>query len=53
MSWKHVLYALFVVVVAGASALAGVVAGGIAVYQAVVRVNQAAWILPYSQRIQR
>ncbi len=35
MSWKRVLYALFVVVVAGASALAGVVAGGIAVYQAV------------------
>jgi len=35
MSWKHVLYALFVILVAGASALAGVVAGGIAVYQAV------------------
>jgi len=35
MSWKHVLYALFVVVVAGASTLAGVVAGGIAVYQSV------------------
>jgi serine protease Do len=41
MSWKRVLYALFVVVVAGASALAGVVAGGIAVYQA-VRQGQSA-----------
>jgi 2-alkenal reductase len=35
MSWKHVLYALFVVVIAGASALAGALAGGIAIYQAV------------------
>jgi 2-alkenal reductase len=35
MSWKHVFYAMIVVMVAGASALAGVMAGGIAVYQAV------------------
>ena len=40
MSWKHVLYALFVVIVAGFSALAGVVAGGVAVYRA-VRLTQA------------
>lgn len=37
MSWKRVLYALLVVVVAGISALAGVVAGGVAVYQAARR----------------
>lgn len=35
MEWKRVLYVLFVVLVAGASALAGVVAGGVAVYRAV------------------
>jgi serine protease Do len=40
MSWKRIFYALFVVVVAGVSAMSGVVAGGVAVYQA-VRNNQA------------
>ncbi len=37
MSWKRVLYAFFVIVVAAASALAGVVAGGTVVYQAISR----------------
>jgi serine protease Do len=35
MSWKRIFYVLLVLVVAGASALSGVVAGGFAVYQAV------------------
>jgi len=35
MSWKRVFYTLLVVVVAGVSALAGVLAGGLAVYRAV------------------
>ncbi|MFT3890357.1 MAG: trypsin-like peptidase domain-containing protein [Anaerolineales bacterium] len=35
MSFKKILYALFIVVIAGGSALAGAVAGGAAVYQAV------------------
>ncbi len=35
MSWKRVLYTFFVVVVAGVAALAGALAGGTAVYQAV------------------
>lgn len=35
MSWKRVLYVAFVVLVAGVSALAGVVAGGLAVYSGV------------------
>jgi serine protease Do len=34
MSWKRVLYVLFVVCIAGCSALAGAVAGGLAVYRA-------------------
>ncbi len=34
MSWRRVLYVLFVVVVAGISALSGVLAGGLAVYRA-------------------
>ena len=34
MSWKHVLYASAVVIVAGIAALSGVVAGGVAVYSA-------------------
>lgn len=34
MSWKRVLYAFFIVVVAGISALGGAIAGGIAVYSA-------------------
>ncbi|MBI5953407.1 MAG: trypsin-like peptidase domain-containing protein [Chloroflexi bacterium] len=41
MTWKKILYILLVVVVATGSALAGAVAGGIAVYQAVDR-NQSA-----------
>jgi len=39
MSWKRILYVLFVVVVAGIAASAGAVAGGTAVYQ-VMRQNQ-------------
>jgi serine protease Do len=35
MSWKRVFYVLVVLIVAGISALSGVVAGGFAVYQAV------------------
>jgi S1-C subfamily serine protease len=35
MSWKRVLYVAFVVVVAAVASLAGVVTGGVAVYQAV------------------
>ena len=34
MSWKRVLYILLIIVVAGASALSGAVAGGMGVYQA-------------------
>lgn len=34
MSWKRVLYVLFVVIIAGVSALSGVVAGAWAVYSA-------------------
>jgi serine protease Do len=41
MSWKRVVYVLFVLIVAGISALSGVVVGGMAVYQAVRR-NQPA-----------
>jgi serine protease Do len=40
MSWKRILYVVFVVAVAGVSALAGVFTGGVAVYQAVSR-NQS------------
>jgi len=35
MSWKRIFYALFVVIVAGAAALTGAFAGGVAVFQAV------------------
>ena len=35
MSWRRVFYALFVVIVAGAAAITGAFAGGVAVYQAV------------------
>ena len=35
MSWKRVFYVLVVIIVAGVSALSGVLAGGFAVYQAV------------------
>jgi len=41
MSWKRVLYALFVVIVAAVSALSGTAAGGVAVYAA-LRQNQVA-----------
>ena len=37
MSWRRVLYVLFVVVVAGISALSGVLAGGLAVYRVMSR----------------
>jgi serine protease Do len=47
MSWKRTLYILFVVLVAGVSALSGVVAGGVAVYSAVRR-NQSTAALPVS-----
>lgn len=43
MSWKRVLYVLLVVCVAAISAFAGVLTGGVAVYQA-VRQNQTASI---------
>jgi len=39
MSWKRVFYVLLVVVVAGISALSGVVGGGFAVYRAVKQGN--------------
>ena len=39
MSWKRVFYVLVVVVVAGISALTGVIGGGLAVYQAVKQGN--------------
>ncbi len=35
MSWRRIFYAVFVIVVAGASALAGAFAGGVAVFRAV------------------
>jgi serine protease Do len=47
MSWKRTLYILFVVLVAGVSALSGVVAGGVAVYSA-LRQNQGTAALPVS-----
>ena len=34
MSWKRIIYTLFVVVVAGVSAVTGAAAGGFAVYKA-------------------
>ncbi len=46
MSWKRVFYIFLVVVVAGISALSGVVAGGLAVYQAVRRPVTASLPLP-------
>jgi S1-C subfamily serine protease len=49
MSWKRVFYVLVVLVVAGISALSGVVAGGFAVYQAVRQNNSAARPLPVLQ----
>jgi len=45
MAWKRVVYTLFVVVVAGISALSGAVAGGVAVYSA-MRQGQSAATLP-------
>jgi serine protease Do len=41
MNWKKIFYILLVIIVAGVSSLAGAVAGGIAVYQAVGK-NQPA-----------
>jgi 2-alkenal reductase len=41
MSWKRVVYVLFVVVVAGLSALSGAVAGGMAVYSALSKPTEA------------
>lgn len=40
MSWKRVIYTLFVIVVAGVSAVAGAAAGGVAVYRA-AKLNQS------------
>ncbi len=37
MSWRRVLYVLFIVIVAGISALSGVLAGGLAVYRVMSR----------------
>jgi serine protease Do len=48
MSWRHVLYAFVVIVIAGISALAGVVAGGIAVYS-VVRDSEASQVYEPTQ----
>ncbi len=39
MSWKRILFVLFIVLVAGASALTGALAGGLAVYRA-MQANQ-------------
>lgn len=41
MSWKRILYVIFVIVVAGASGLAGATAGGLAVYSAIGKNNPA------------
>jgi serine protease Do len=49
MSWKRIFYVLVVLVVAGVSALSGVVAGGFAVYQAVRQNNSVARPLPVVQ----
>ena len=49
MSWKRVFYVLVVLVVAGISALSGVVAGGFAVYQAVRQNMPAAATIPVIQ----
>lgn len=46
MSLRRVFYALFIVVVAGISALAGMVAGGVAVYQAVQQNQSASLVVP-------
>jgi len=48
MSWKLVIFALFVVCVAGISALAGALAGGIAVYQALRYDRETPVALPAS-----
>lgn len=51
MSWKRVLYVFFVIVVAGFAALAGAVAGGIGVYQA-IRQNQPANLHTTAQTVE-
>jgi serine protease Do len=43
MSWRYVIYAIVLIVIASVSALAGVVAGGVAVYSA-VKNNETAQI---------
>jgi 2-alkenal reductase len=47
-SWKRILYVLFVVIVAGAAAFSGVIAGGLAVYTA-LRHSQPAQATAISQ----
>ncbi len=37
MSWKRILYVMVIILVAGISALSGAVAGGVAVYSAMVK----------------
>lgn len=49
MSLKRILYVLFVVIVAGASALGGAIAGGTAVYQAVRQQQTASLPAPIKQ----
>jgi len=46
MSIKRILYVLFVIVVAGVSAMSGAVAGGTAVYQAIRQGNVASKTIP-------
>jgi 2-alkenal reductase len=41
MSWKRVIYALVLAIVAGVSALSGILAGGVAVYSALRQTNPA------------
>lgn len=48
MSWKRVLYAVFVVMIAGIASLCGAFAGGVAVYQALYKQSTT---LPSSSQI--
>lgn len=48
MSWKQVIFAFFVVCVVGISALAGALAGGVAVYQALRSDRETPVALPAS-----
>jgi serine protease Do len=45
MSWKRVIYVLFVIVIAGISALSGVFAGALAVYRVVGRLSTPAAVI--------